>query len=233
MGLAARLRMASHALTVSAEVLADAPWGFWEQAETSGTTLADSSGNARSMTISGSSHTLNQTGPSAALVAIAWANAAGYAVTAVTVDTSDVTMEAWVYLTANPSAGTAITGHAIAFDNGTRDKTLYVDTSGRACMHFYSGSSIVVTASAPLSLNAWHHVIGSVGAAGAKIRVDKITVGTNAATTSAFGFNQLVFIRGGGSGFNGNGAMKIAMVARYTSQLSDARTDAHYDAGMA
>jgi hypothetical protein len=54
-------------------VLADSPWGFWKCDESSGTTLADSSGNSRPMTISGSGQTLAQTGPDgSAADAIDW-----------------------------------------------------------------------------------------------------------------------------------------------------------------
>ena len=224
--------VASPQTPYEAAVLADSPWGFWEFPNSIGNRLYDSSVSNHNLLINGSAGTLGQMGPFGSKKSIVWAAVNGYAASADTVATSDATMEAWVYLTANPSADTSIMGHAAGFNSSTRDKTIYVDTLGRVCMHFYPGVVTVVTASSPLTLNQWHHIVGSVGAAGAKIRVDKVTVGTNVGTTSYTGV-QMLFIRGGGDIFNGNGAMRIAAAARYVTQLSDARTDAHYDAGIA
>ena len=220
-------------MTYSAEVLADLPWGFWEQAETSGTTLADSSGNARSMTITGAP-TMNQTGPSPALTAIAWANAVGYANTADSVATSPATIEVWVYLTANPAVATQV--FSMANNMGTHDKDMWVDTAGKINFYFYPGYEAVVVASSALALNVWHHVVASVGAAGAKLRIDKVTVGTNAATTSYAGSVQSMFLHlhalNGAGSTSGTAAMTIGAPAVYITQLTDARTDAHYDAGF-
>lgn len=223
-------------------VLADSPWGAWKTDETSGTTLADSSGNSRPMTITGSP-TLAQTGPPTASVAdaIAFPSSAStehYAGTSATLSTSAFTFEAWVYLTANPAASTPIIALGVAYGTGGNDKYLYIGTDGKPRCYIFSGGQQTLVASTALSLNAWHHVVTSVGAAGAKIRVDKTSLffapGTNSTTTTA----AKVFLHGGGidgtggntiNGTNGD-AITIARAAVYAAQLSDTATDAHYDA---
>lgn len=213
-------------------VLVDSPWGFWLLAETTGTALADSSGNARGMTINLSAATLDQPGPPLGK-SIAWSTAAGYAITTAQHTTSPATAEAWVYLTATPAANTVIVGSAVGYNSGAHDKSLYVDTVGKVAFMYYDagGSTRTILSPTALSLNAWHHVVASVGAAGGKLRIDKVASGTDVSTTSYTGSGQCFLIRASGASINGTAAMRVAAPAFYTTQLSDARIDAHYDAG--
>jgi hypothetical protein len=220
-------------VTYDSEVAADSPWGYWKTTEASGN-LADSSGNSRTMTVTGSP-TYAQSGPVGASDAVSWTNVASqHAETTATSNAGAFTHEAWVYLTANPAANVAIQTRATAYNTvGAADGELYIQTDGKVAFHIYIGSSLTIVASAALALNTWHHVIASVGAAGTKLRIDKSTVATNAATSAYTGAGQIIFIRGGGSGYTGTAAVKLARHAYYTAQLSDARTDAHYDAMLA
>jgi hypothetical protein len=218
-------------VSYSSEVLADAPWGFWEQAETSGTNLNDSTANNRDMTITGSGHALAQTGPATALKAIHWpADAGSYAKTADSHQTSPATLEGWLYLTATPSGRTPVLCCQATDGSGSTDKNVTVESDGK--LRFQTTSGTLVTPSA-LSLNAWHHIVCSVGAAGMKIRVDKVTLESNPSfTTSYTGKPQWFQVHKGDAtqgGSGANGAIRVAAPAFYTSQLSDARTDAHYD----
>lgn len=226
-------------MTYSSEVLADSPWGFWEQAETSGTNLNDSSPNNRDLTITGTP-TLNQAGPFTPAAAVAWpesVSAERYA-SATTVNTSVITLEAWVYLTATPTNPTPIIATAASYASNTQRIAFFVDATGKLNWMTYQGgaTAVLITAPSALSLNAWHHVVASIGAAGSKVRVDKTTVVTGAGTAISAGA-ETVFVHGGGSDssdagrrFANGSPITIALPAVYTTQLSDARTDAHYDA---
>ena len=215
-----------------AAVNADTPWGAWEFTETSGTTFADSSGNARTITNDTGTPTLGQTGPDGATDAIIWGSGAR-ARTAATIATSPCTIEAFVYLAALPANNTLIAGPG---DANIFDKSLFIDASGLPHFYCYNGSSGQnLAGTTALALGVWHHLVGSVGAAGMKVRLDKVTGGTNGVTSSyssAMNFyihNDPGSMNGGGDIFN-TSPLTIGPVAVFTSQLSDARTDAHKDA---
>lgn len=194
------------------------------------------------MTFPAGSPTLAQTGPNGSTTdAISWPSSSGateyYATTSATFATSAATLEAWVYLTALPTAQTGIVCCSSSYGGGGADKYMYVGTDGKVRLYLFNSGQLTVASSNALSLNTWHHVVASVGAAGTKIRTDKVTDGTNANTGSSGG-SYKVFIHGGGAdGTGGNAvnvtdssAVKIAEVAVWQSQLSDAQTDAHFDA---
>jgi hypothetical protein len=224
-------------VSYDSEVLADSPWGYWKTNETSGSTLVDSSGNSRPLAIFGSP-SLAQVGPTGANDAVQWNNVATqYAQsTGFTTNAGAFTHEAWVFLTANPGVKTNINGRAVGYgDSGAQDGELYINTDGTVGLYVYNGAGQTLTTTGALPLNAWHHIIGSVGAAGTRIRTDKgavsnLQASNSGVTTGYTGANQLIFVRGGGSGYTGTGAIKIARNAYYTSQLTNTRTDAHHDA---
>lgn len=211
-------------------VTADTPWAAWKTIESS-SPLADSSGNSRAMGIGGSP-TMGQVGPGGFVDAIRWDNNSAYfGSTTATLATSAATLEAWAYLTSNPGANTLIMGLGEA---GTFDKSMYVDTAGKVNFYVYNGSGQNLAASAALSLNTWHHIVCSVGAAGTKIRVDQTTLGTNGSVTSSFSSAQIVHIRnrpgtmnGGFGAIVGTDLITIGPTVVFASQLSDTRTDAH------
>lgn len=219
-------------------VVADSPWGFWPGDETTGTTVADLSGNGRNMSITGSP-TLGKAGPGNTS-GISWPSSSvteHYAATSASFASSAATLAGWVYLTATPTAKTPIVACAQSYGVNTMDKALYVDTDGKPKFMIFSGSTVTISGSSALSLNTWHHVAASVGAAGAILRVDKVTVGTAGSTTSYSG-NQLVFVHGGGSDppsstvFTDGSAATTGPCAIWASQLTTAQTDAHYDAAF-
>lgn len=221
-------------MTYDTEVAADSPWGYWKQEEASGN-LVDSSGNSRTMTVTGTP-TYAQAGPVGGVNAILWGNVASQrGETTATSAAGVFTHEIWVYLTGNPAARTTIIGRATAYGTtGAADGELYIEPDGKVGFHVFSGSHQTVTSASALTLSAWHHVTASVGAAGMRVRVDKSTVASNAGVTSGYtGSAQKIFIRGGGSGYNGTGVVTLARGSTYTTQLSTTRLDAHYDAMFA
>jgi hypothetical protein len=219
-------------------VLADSPWGFWPGDETTGTTIADLSGNSRNLSITGSP-TLGRAGPGNTS-GISWPSSSGtehYGATSANFASSAATLAGWVYLTATPTAKTPIVACAQSYGVNTMDKALYVDTDGKPKFMVFSGSAVTAVGSSALSLNAWHHVVASVGAAGVILRVDKATAGTASATSSYSG-NQLVFVHGGGSDppsslvFTDGSAAVTGPCAVWASQLTTVQSDAHYDAAF-
>lgn len=215
-------------------VLANSPWGFWQQAETSGTTLADSSGNSRTMTITGTP-TLGVSSPFTVAQGIRFpdisVNGDSYTTTAATSTSSSVTMSCWLYVpTGTIADGTPIMAMALGYGNATWDKPLYLNSDGKIYFEAYNGANQIIGSSAAITRDTWHHVVASVGAAGMKLRVDKTTVASNAGVTTSYTGAQILMLHGGGSAHTGRPVMGIAAPAFFTSQLSDGQTDAHYDA---
>lgn len=218
-------------MTYDSEVAADTPWGYWKQQDASGN-LADSSGNARTATVTGSP-TYAQAGPVGGVNAILWGNVASqHAETVATTTAGAFTQEVWVYFTANPGARTTIVGRAVTYGGSdAADGEVYIEPDGKVGFHVFDTGHRTITSPAALALNTWHHVVASVGAAGMKIRVSKSTLVTNVGIVSGFtGASQKIQIRGAGTGYNGTGVVRLTRSAYYTTQLSDVRTDAHYDA---
>lgn len=225
------------------EVLADAPWGFWKNDETSGTTLADSSGNSRPMTtgvVSGSQPLLNQPGPLPGWPSVEYANGTeNYASTSATLLPAAVTFETWVYIpsTAAAMGRMMLLGFTNAFD-GTAfgSAILGLETGEILVMQDTAGGKL--TSPVPLSRDQWYHVIGSIGPGGRKIRVNGVTVVSDGASATITGSAQPLWQRGNmnlvstGSDYRSEAQVRMSRPAVYATQLSDARTDAHYAASM-
>lgn len=192
------------------------------------TTLTDFSGNARHLDPIGAT-TFNQPGPNS-LPAVAFSTAAGHAQTrATTAQPTTFTYEMWVRIDGLPAAETLLAtyGGSLASTSGSTS-ALRIAPDGKVNLSTASGT---LAATSPLSLGAWHHIVGSVGAAGAKLRIDKTTVATSIFTAVASAATGEFYVRGGAPfQSTGTGAVKLAGIATWKSQLSDTRTDAHYDA---
>lgn len=187
----------------------------------------------RPMTVFGSP-SLAQVGPDGVTAdAVGFTSATSqYGKTTATSTHGILTYEAWVKLPANPTVVNGILARSDGYlSSGASDAELSIRTDGKIEWLVYDNvASRIITSPSPISLNTWHHIVASVGAAGMKMRIDKTTVATAAYTTAFTGAAMYVFLRGGGSRMSGHDAVKIARPVIYPSQLSDARTDAHYDA---
>lgn len=218
------------------ECIADGAWGIWLNDETSGTTLADSSGNSRPMTTT-NSPTLNQSGPFTGSSSIEYGPTnSPYASTSATFGSAASTTETWVYIPAAAATGRSMLVAPVVSFDGTAFSGGILGVETGADVLVYQTNTIKVTTSA-ISRDTWYHVVGSVGAAGTKIRVNKVTLASNAATAAsatAYPVFQRGFYNGVGSGsdYRGSTFVRLGPTAIYASQLSDARTDAHYDAAM-
>lgn len=217
-------------------VLADSPWGAWKTNETSGTTLADSSGNARDLTITGTgTATLAQTGPDGTTAdAIAWPASALYADQGSLFNGSafTFTFTCWVYV---PSGGISAITPLVGVNNGgsSTSAILFFDAAGKINGRVAAASGSELITSASTLSTGWHHVVHSCGPDGQKLRVDKTTLatGTKTSTNTGTGVSFRVHGHGTYANANGDGAATIARVAAFKSvQLTDAQTDAHYNA---
>lgn len=195
-----------------------------------GAGFEDASANGHGLTPAGSGYTLNAPGPADDVPAIGWpATTASASSTAVVAQPTTVTYETWLYLPANPAAITPVMTFGGSGSSG-QTSGMSVDTDGKIICVLYPAGNMVSPSA--LTLGVWHHVVCSVGAAGAKIRIDKATVATAATTAVASATSGRFYLRQGGPNVSaGQGAMSTADPAVwYNVQLSDAQTDAHYDA---
>lgn len=216
-------------MSYDSQIAALSPWGYWKTTEASGN-LADSSGNGRTQTVTGSP-TYAQTGPGGTADAVSWTNTASqHAETSATTNAGVFTYVAWVYLTGTPASSVAIMSRAIAYNTaGAADGRLFIDSAGNLNFSIFTGVTTTVTAATALPLNTWVMVVASVGAGGVRLRQNKTSMATNAATSAYTGASQLIFIRGGDALMIGTQPIQISRPTYFTTQLSNTDTDALYD----
>lgn len=213
-------------------VLADAPWAYWPQLETSGTSIADASGNNRHATLVGVAPTFDQPFLVAGTRGIAWpASNNSYLRFTPGFSNAAITYEAWVYLTALPGgvADIIAQGDASGGGDSTNDSGLYITTTGRVVLSVWNSTYADLTSPDPLALNTWHHVVGRIVGNVMTLRINKVTVATVGKTPS--GSTRGFYVHAGLR--NGAGAVTIAAPALYNKGLTDERIDAHYDAAAA
>lgn len=231
-------------MTYDSEVAADTPWAYYKTNEASGS-LADSSGNSRTLTIPGGSPTYAQTGPSGAADALAWPDSSGgteyYAVGSVGPGAGLFTLECWFYLTATPTNATPLVGLAYGYGNNSRRPIeMYIGSDGKIKVLTSISSSAaptILSSASAVSLNTWHHAVGVFNSGTVrKIRLDKVDVASDAVTISYTASGAAFFIHGGGTDASSvvdltNGsAVTISKAAIYQAALTNTRIDAHYDA---
>jgi len=225
------------AAAYDASVITDSPWGFWKEDETSGTTLADSSGNSRPMSMPAGVPVFSQGDKWGGSSAIKWPDSAGatdyYAKTAVAFNTSAATLEAIFYFSGNPTNQTGLLCCGSSYGGGGVDKYLYLGTDGKPRFYIFNAGQLTLVGSA-LSVG-WHHIAASVGAGGTRLRVDKVNVDTNANTGSTASGSAILFAHGGGADGTGGNAVNptnsseivISRLSAYTTQLTTTQSDAH------
>lgn len=198
--------------------------------ETSGTTLADSSGNARTLTITGTPTAMGLAGPKTGLGAIQWPQSQAIYATGPSVASGNIlTLEAWVYLTAAPTASTTLvaTSSNVTGANGNNNG-LMVASNGTPGFYTWNAVQTLITGPTALTLNTWHHLVGVSDANGSHLRVDKVQVASQ--TRGLQGNTAPIRVHAGGQS-QGGGACIVSAPALYlNTALSDARIDAHYDA---
>jgi RHS repeat-associated protein len=229
----------------SGTVLGDHPAGYWQLTDSSGTTAVDASGNSNNGTLSGGV-TLNQPGATAdGANAMSFDGSTGI----VTIGNaaplnsgSALTMEGWVYLPAAPTQFTNLIDKAtfgqyrLGVDTVAAPKISLQVTNGS--LNNYVDNCPGKPNPASLSLNQWHHLVGTFdGTAGlVTMYVDAVRICQSGQTNNGnplTAYNtipsstyQLILGRDtGGTGYlNG----KLHEVAVYSSALSAAQVRAHF-----
>lgn len=240
-GAIAAGRSSAALLTYLQEVLADSPFLYWRLGESSGTSLADASGNGRTGTLIGSGYTLSQPGAVAGNDAIIFDGADhGRISSSAAPDLSAfsaITLELWLKVAAWNNADDLLAEYG-ATSNDVGSFT--IDPNHSVSTAFYMGmrgAGGVNSATFPRpSTGVYHHYVfiwrlGTAGGA-CTCRVDKVAqtmtdTATNSVAALASAYNLNVMARETNAlGIAGT----IDEIAIYGSALSAARTDAHYDA---
>lgn len=191
-------------------VLALSPWAFWLCDEASGS-LADSSGNGRSMTVynTGSTVTYQTSGPggsSGVDYGILWPESpfdqTHYAEADSTVSWSTVTIAGLIFV---PSSETdafhhMIFGFASTYGSTTSDKLLYLDSSDKLTMRVFAGSAQIIAGTTGLSRGDWHHVAGVVGPTEKyRLYVDGAEIASNTGVSTSATASMKPLLRAGGT----------------------------------
>jgi hypothetical protein len=173
------------------ETYADAPSFAFAYNETSGTTAADSSGNARPGTLVGGAAFTAGSCAADDSPYLTLDGASGQVTTPTSfTGSNNVTIETWV------RTKTTSGGELVGFSNsqagapGNYDRHLYMTNAGKLVFGVYPNS--VKTIASPLSYNdgAWHHVVATLSSTnGMALYVDGKSVATDTATKSAQAYN--------------------------------------------
>ncbi len=112
-----------------------------------------------------------------------------YVISSNVVNTSPVTVSAWVKLTSYPAAKGLVAGFVNGIGAATYDKDLYINTDGRLYFYVYDGAQKTTSAPAsPIPLNTWVHVMGVANGSTAKTYVDGVEVGSVVAGATYTGY---------------------------------------------
>lgn len=224
------------------------PVAHWRFDECQGTTIRDSSGNATTGTWSGSGGT-NTSAGTCSTAGTAWGDGVsgkknyslefdGADDVVTTSDnsnnildmTSDFSINAWVYLTADNAT---LKGIVEKRDTSiSLEYFLYLDASEVPNFGFYDGVSRQISAINSLPLSSWHHIVGTFDNTNDlfKIYVDGILKNQAAVTQVPLaGTNGFRF----GSGYPGNEFLpgKIDDVQIYKYALTDTQVKSLYNNG--
>jgi signal peptidase I len=220
-------------------ILADSPFAYYRLNETSGTTITDSSGNARNARYSTNGVTLNVTGAltrNTADKAVTLNGTQGRIVSATaTAGPQSLTTQIW--FKTSSSTGGKLIGFSTGASNSTVvDRVLYMTNAGKVT--FGIDTATDKTIQSPLSYNdgKWHMAVATLSGLNAALYIDGkliITGATTSAPTVASGFWV-----GGGGNFSGWASQptssffagSVDEIAIYTKALTAAQIAADFGA---
>jgi hypothetical protein len=209
-------------LTLVDEVLADSPAGFWMMHN-----LVDLSGNSNTLSVVGSAPSVGASIiPSVSTGSREFANNNNRLSAAdhVTLDLGDVwTLEAWVRLPGTTGATQSI------INKGIGAYQLGINSSLGFGIARYAVSNIV-DATVALTVGPTYHLVGTKNGAAAKVYLDGVDVTGSVTVTTAVDTTTNLFT--GGDPFSGeDGFYSLQAAAVYPTALSQARVQAHFNAG--
>ncbi len=217
-------------------VYSDSPDIYWRLDDQSGPTAADTSPNVAPGVYSGGV-AYNTPSP-----------VSGSTGSAVTFDGSSGTVassqqyanptvyteEAW-FNTVTTRGGRIIGfGDQQSGNSNNYDRHVYMLNNGQLAFGTYTGQANLATSAGSYNDGQWHHVVATQGPDGMTLYVDGLPVATNA-QTAAQSYNGYWRV-GGDSDWGGDSpyfAGVIDEVAVYSTELSAARVQAHYQASAA
>lgn len=234
----------------AAEIAADSPYLWWRLGEASGTAAADASGNSRPGTYNGTATTDYDLGEPGlvgdANNAIEIKTADGYvrSNSQFAIGNSGTAATLVVAIKINNGAGTGgimtkYGGTNPGNSGGSRDPWLYLDTSGKLRVGFWTGATTTITSSMDVNdgvARLIHVRIGTNGTEGVELYVNGALDGS-AAAAPAQTFNGYISIgRNYGTGWPGTSGAAAALgiydeVVVFNSRLSPTRILAHAEAG--
>lgn len=184
-------RFGSSAPTFYDEVLADGPYIWWRLGESSGTAMADSSGNGQAGTLNGTASTdydLSEPGlVGDSNTAIELKSSSGFIRSNVSYNAltlaANATFAIAVKINSGAAGGTIFGLHDDSNPTGTtgsRDRLLYVDTSGALVAGIYSAAvrTIVHAGINDGQKHLIHLACGADNTEGSELYVDGVSVGT-------------------------------------------------------
>lgn len=212
-------------MTYADEVLADSPLAYWRLGESSGTTLADASGNGRSATLT--SGTLGTAGALSGDADTAITNPLVNIADAAWMEVTNITVECWVKF--NSTTG----GDQTAVSRYGADGFVWMVRRNSSLNIRVNFENRNVTSPATYANGSWLHVAATYSSAGALTlyvngtAVASTTGGSPLSTATARKIQLGQYSDSAGTNLAGD----LDEVAIYGSVLSPSRIAAHYAAG--
>ncbi|MCX6106124.1 MAG: fibrinogen-like YCDxxxxGGGW domain-containing protein, partial [Proteobacteria bacterium] len=204
--------------------------GYWRLGDGSGTTAADSSLAGNTGTYNGTC-TLKQTGAiqNNANFAAAFNGSTCYVSAPNGYAQASISIEAWFKTSAATAGGLATLSNV---PSGWVSPMLTVNANGTVSFYTYGTVADTITSPEAYNNGAWHHVVATIGSAGMILYIDGTQVASSTANLSHWtaGTQYWTIGRGNGSTNHFNGTLDE--VALYTTQLSAAKVQSHYQAGL-
>jgi hypothetical protein len=218
------------AKTYSATVLADHPVAYWQMDETTGTTMADASGNANNGRYAGI-YTLGQPGAIAGgAVAFDGQSGAASVMNSPSLQVNTVTIEAWIKKRTDTEYGVYVAKNVEPGGGAGSSwfELLNSHHNGHLEFRVTSDGAPAVVSNATLALNTWYYVVATYDGAIAKLYVNGKLDGSLKVTAVPKQTSDPLFI---GRRFDGlfNDAA-LADVAIYPVALPAERIAAHWQA---
>jgi hypothetical protein len=230
---AAAPAVATASKTYSATVLADHPVAYWRMDETTGSTMADASGNANNGRYVGT-YTLGQPGALAAgAVAFDGQSGAASVVNSASLQVNSVTIEMWVKKHADTEYGVYVAKNVVAGGGAGTGwfELLNSHHNGQLEFRVTSDGAPAVLSKSVLALGTWYYVVATYDGAAAKLYVNGKLDGELKVAAVPKQTSDPLFIGRRTDGLFNDAAM--ADVAIYSVALSAERIAAHWQASGA
>jgi hypothetical protein len=218
------------AKTYNATVLADHPVAYWKMDEATGSTMADTSGNANNGHYVGI-YTLGQPGAmSGGAVAFDGQSGAASVLSSTSLQVNTVTIEAWIKKRSDTEYGVYVAKNVEPGGGAGSSwfELLNSHHNGRLEFRVTSDGAPAVLSNTTLALNTWYYVAATYDGAVAKLYINGKLDGTLKVTAVPKQTSDPLFIGRRMDGLFNDAA--VAEVAIYSAALPAERITAHWQA---